>query len=166
MLLGLNENKKPGDTSKNADERGLFIRRGAKGQVEVDNGQQDLRPAFTAGSLPPPKDMFDRVITFGSPLPLVDWTTGDLTKAGTLLRVQTRPSILYARLFAALGDFATAVEYLLLFVGIVFAIIELLALWIGTHLTRTVTGAVAQLYQATGHINRGDFSHRISVKST
>jgi phosphoserine phosphatase RsbU/P len=28
-----------------------------------------------------------------------------------------------------------------------------------------VTGAVAQLYNATEHINRGDFSHRISVQS-
>jgi phosphoserine phosphatase RsbU/P len=28
-----------------------------------------------------------------------------------------------------------------------------------------VTGAVAQLYDATTHVNRGDFSHRISVKS-
>ena len=46
------------------------------------------------------------------------------------------------------------------------AIIELLALVIGTRLTRTVTGAVAQLYNATEHINRRDFSHRIPVKST
>ena len=51
------------------------------------------------------------------------------------------------------------------FAAVVFAIIELLALWIGTRLTRTVTGAVAQLYNATEHINRGDFSHRISVQS-
>jgi sigma-B regulation protein RsbU (phosphoserine phosphatase) len=80
--------------------------------------------------------------------------------------VQTRPSVLYARLFAALGDFAKGVEYVLLFSAIVFAIIELLALWIGTRLTRTVTGAVAQLYKATEHINRGDFSHRIPVKSS
>ena len=68
-------------------------------------------------------------------------------------------------MFAALGDFATGVEYMLLFVAIIFAIIELLALFIGTRLTRSVTGAVAQLYEATMHINRGDFSHRISVKS-
>ena len=54
---------------------------------------------------------------------------------------------------------------MLLFAAVIFAIIELLALWIGTRLTRTVTGAVAQLYDATTHINRGDFSHRISVKS-
>jgi phosphoserine phosphatase RsbU/P len=44
-------------------------------------------------------------------------------------------------------------------------VIEFMALLIGTRLTRTVTGAVAQLYDATKHINRGDFSHRIPVKS-
>jgi sigma-B regulation protein RsbU (phosphoserine phosphatase) len=129
------------------------------------NAQQDLRPTFTAGTLPTADNTFDRVITFGTPLPSIDWATGGLTKTAALLRVQTRPSILYGRLFAALGDFAKGVEYMLLFVAIVFAIIEAMALWIGTRLTRTVTGAVAQLYDATTHINRGDFSHRISVKS-
>ncbi len=44
--------------------------------------------------------------------------------------------------------------------------IELIALIIGTRMTRTVTGAVAQLYDATKHVDRGDFSHRIPVKST
>ena len=33
-------------------------------------------------------------------------------------------------------------------------------------MTRTVTGAVAQLYDATRNVDRGDFSHRIPVKST
>jgi sigma-B regulation protein RsbU (phosphoserine phosphatase) len=130
-----------------------------------DDDRQELHPTLTAGSLPAANNFFDSVITFGTPLPSIDWTNGERTKTGALLRVQTRPSILYGRLFAALGDFATGVEYMLLFVAIVFAIIELLALLIGTRLTRTVTGAVAQLYDATTHINRGDFSHRISVKS-
>jgi sigma-B regulation protein RsbU (phosphoserine phosphatase) len=131
----------------------------------ADNGQPDLRPTFTAGTLPPASNGFDRVITFGTPLPFLDWATGEHTKTGALLRVQTRPSVLYARLFAALGDFATGVEYVLLFALVIFAIIECVALLIGYRLTRTVTGAVAQLYDATTHINRGDFSHRISVKS-
>jgi sigma-B regulation protein RsbU (phosphoserine phosphatase) len=135
-------------------------------EKSADNGRQELRPAFTAGSLPAASNSFDHVITFGTPLPFVDWATGQQSKVGALLRVQTRPSILYARLFAALGDFATGVEYMLLFAAIIFAVIELLALLIGTRLTRTVTGAVAQLYKATEHINRGDFSHRISVKSS
>ena len=49
--------------------------------------------------------------------------------------------------------------------GIFFAIIELIALIIGTRMTRTVTAAVAQLHEATRHVDRGDFSHRIPVKS-
>jgi sigma-B regulation protein RsbU (phosphoserine phosphatase) len=73
---------------------------------------------------------------------------------------------LYERLFGALGAFAPAIEYGLFFLAIVFGVIEIVALIIGTRLTRTVTGAVAQLYDATKHINRGDFSHRISVKSS
>jgi sigma-B regulation protein RsbU (phosphoserine phosphatase) len=136
-----------------------------QGGVAQDDAPHELHPAFTAGTLPEADNLFDSVITFGTPLPFVDWASGELTKSGALLRVQTRPSILYGRLFAALGDFATGVEYMLLFVAIVFALIELLALLVGTRLTRTVTAAVGQLYDATTHINRGDFSHRISVKS-
>ena len=48
---------------------------------------------------------------------------------------------------------------------IFFGLIEILAILIGTRLTRTVTGAVAQLYEGTQHVNRGDFRHRIPVKS-
>ncbi len=155
-----------GDKQKNDNGVGqASLIRGDANGTQGDNDRQELRPTLTAGSLPAANNFFDSVITFGTPLPAIDWTNGERTKTGALLRVQTRPSILYGRLFAALGDFATGVEYMLLFVAIVFAIIELLALLIGTRLTRTVTGAVAQLYDATTHINRGDFSHRISVKS-
>jgi sigma-B regulation protein RsbU (phosphoserine phosphatase) len=133
--------------------------------TSVARGREELHLAFTAGTLSAPDNGLDHEITFGTPLSVVDWATGEQRKAGAVLRVQTRPSVLYARLFAALGDFATGVEYTLLFAAVVFAIIELLALFIGTRLTRTVTGAVAQLYNATEHINRRDFSHRISVKS-
>ena len=50
--------------------------------------------------------------------------------------------------------------------AIFFAIIELIALDIGTRMTRTVTAAVAELHEATRHVDRGDFSHRIPVKSS
>ena len=151
--------------AESADKQDITISPGRNGMT-ADSGQEELRPAFTVGTLPAADNGVDHEITFGTPLPVVDWATGEQKKTGALLRVQTRPSVLYTRLFAALGDFATGVEYLLLFAAVVFALIEMLALWIGTHLTRTVTGAVAQLYEATTHINRGDFSHRISVKSS
>ncbi len=132
----------------------------------IGNGRQ-LEPTFTAGTLPAASSSFDHEITFGTPLPVIDWASnGERQRAGALVRVQTRPSVLYTRLFAALGDFAKGIEYILLFIAIVFGIIELLALFIGTRLTRSITFAVAQLYDATKHVNRADFSHRIQVKSS
>ena len=137
-----------------------------QGAMSVAAGEQELRPVFTAGNLPPSSGNFDRVIAFGTPLAVVDWATGQQKKAGALLTVQTRPSVLYARLFATFGDFVQSVELVLLVTAIVFGIIEVLALIIGARLTRSVTRAVAQLYDATMHINRGDFSHRIPVQSS
>ena len=136
-----------------------------RGQGTTTYDHEDLRLVFTAGTLSEPGNSLDHQITFGMPLTVVDWATGEPRQAGAVLWDQTWPSVLYARLFAALGDFAMGVEYTLLFSAVVFAIIELLALFIGTRLTRTVTGAVAQLPNATEHINRRDFSHRISVQS-
>ncbi len=126
---------------------------------------QAFHPTFTVGSLAPPAGMTDREITFATPLPVVDWKTGELAPAGALVSVRTRPSVLYGHLFAALGDLARGVEYILLGILIFFAVIELVALIIGTRMTRTVTRAVAQLYDATKNVDRGDFSHRIPVKS-
>jgi phosphoserine phosphatase RsbU/P len=132
--------------------------------VQVD--QQILQPTFTVGSLPSPQDRFDLEIPLaGTSLSVVDWDTGE-RKQRALIRVRTRPSVLYGHLFAALGEFVQGVAYILLGVGIFFAIIELIALIIGTRMTRTVTAAVAQLHDATKHVDRGDFSHRIPVKSS
>src|SRR2546422_5172920 len=47
-------------------------------------------------------------------------------KIGALLRVETRPSMFYARLFATFGDFVRGVELFLFVVAVSFAVIELL----------------------------------------
>ena len=153
--------------SQGQSEQGSIAQDGQSGTRFSDNRQ--LVAVFSAGAVPVQSGTFDLPVTFGTPLPVVDWTstsrdtqhTGD----GFRLRVETRPSVLYERLFASLGDFAKGVEYILLFIAVVFGIIELFALFIGTQLTRSITRAVAQLYEATKHINRADFSHRIEVKS-
>src|SRR5450755_2249285 len=122
--------------------------------------------AFFAGTIPPASGTFAHDITFRLPILVVDWSTGERQRDGALAEVETRPSVLYARLFAALGDYARGLENILLLIAIVFAIIVLLALFVGTKLTRTITSAVDQLYQGTKHVNRADFSHRIKVQST
>jgi phosphoserine phosphatase RsbU/P len=136
-----------------------------KQSTTVQVGQVLFRPIFVVGNLPPPTSSLDFEIPLaGTSLSAVDWKTGR-QEPGAALRVRTRPSVLYAHLFEALGEYVQGVEYVLLGVGIFFAIIELVALFIGTRMTRTVTAAVAQLYEATKHVDRGDFSHRIPVKS-
>jgi sigma-B regulation protein RsbU (phosphoserine phosphatase) len=135
--------------------------------TESRNGTNvDLNPTFTVGTVPPAVGSMDREVTFFAPLPVLDWSTGERESTGSLVvQVRTRPSVLYGHLFAALGEFVRGVEYILLAILIIFAVIELVALIIGTRMTRTVTGAVAELYDATKHVDRGDFSHRIPVKS-
>ncbi|MGC2245627.1 MAG: SpoIIE family protein phosphatase, partial [Terriglobales bacterium] len=126
----------------------------------------NLSDTFSAGSVPPSTGTLDLQISFSVPVPVVDWATGERQREGALASVETRPSVLYARLFGVLGDYAKGIESILFSIAIVFAFIELLALWIGTKLTRSITSSVADLYGATTHVNRGDFSHRIAVRSS
>jgi sigma-B regulation protein RsbU (phosphoserine phosphatase) len=149
---------------KEEQEKDQFVVSESNSGIRIE-GDQVLRPAFTVGALPSSTGMMDREITFGTFLPVVNWKTGERSR-GALIKVRTLPSVLYSHLFAALGDIARGVEYILLAILIFFAVIELIALIIGTRMTRTVTGAVAQLYNATRNVDRGDFSHRIPVNSS
>jgi phosphoserine phosphatase RsbU/P len=134
--------------------------------IILETGGEPLYATFTGGTVPAAASTLDREIPFATPLPVVEWESGDRKSKSAVVHVRTRPSVLYSRLFAALGDFARGAELILFGIAIVLAIIELLALVIGASLTRSITGAVAQLYRATQHVDRGDFSHRIPVKSS
>lgn len=138
----------------------------SSGEAVSADGRQ-FEPTFTAGAISAARSAVDPEIIFGAQLLIVDWasTTGERQRTGAL-GVHTRPSVLYARLFAALGDYAEVLEYILRFIAILFAIVVLLALIVGWKLTRSITSAVDQLYQATKHVNRADFSHRIQVQSS
>jgi sigma-B regulation protein RsbU (phosphoserine phosphatase) len=123
-----------------------------------------LRPVLTVGTVPAPRSLFDGAVNFSTSVAVVNWANGQSANSAAI-DIQTRASALYDHLFSAPGAFAAYVEALLFAALIVFGLIEVIALWIGTRLTRTVTGAVAQLYQATTHVNRGDFTHRIPITS-
>ncbi|MGH9521804.1 MAG: PP2C family protein-serine/threonine phosphatase [Terriglobales bacterium] len=137
-------------------------------QITVGNESVDLRTAgersdtLHAGKLPPPSTMLDRVVTGGTLIPVLDWRTGQMHNA--LLGVLTRPSLLYDRLFVTVGQSTNLIIAVLAGVSIFFGVIELLALFIGLRLTRTMTRSIAELYVATESVNRGDLSHRIDVR--
>jgi sigma-B regulation protein RsbU (phosphoserine phosphatase) len=155
-----------GAQQESAASSSLTSPEAGKGGIVIVVDNRVYKPSVTVGTLPGPAGTFDREIPLaGTPLSTLDWKTGKQEPVGAVVQVRTRPSVLYSRLFAALGDLVQGVFYILVGVGIFFGIIELIALFTGTRMTRTVTRAVAQLYEATKHVDRGDFSHRIPVKS-
>jgi phosphoserine phosphatase RsbU/P len=126
-----------------------------------DNVQVKRKPV-KAGQVSPRTHWFDITLYFPTTFDVVDWRNGERAATGVIY-VATRPSMLYATLFATLGDKALIWRDLLLAIAIFFGVIELAALYIGVRLSRSMTSSVAELYRATEHVNRGDLSHRIQI---
>jgi len=139
---------------------------GSPGATRSASEKESRGGTFSAGSIPPARSATDLKISFPVPVTVVDWASGNRNPKGALASIETRPSVLYNRLFGALGDYAQGIESILFLIAVVFAIIEILALWVGTKLTQSITSVVADLYGGTTLVNQGDFSHRIAVKSS
>lgn len=124
----------------------------------------DSSPALVSGgTLPAARDRFDSDFTFYSFVPATRWQDG--REQAVPASVQARPSAIYGRLSSTVGFLVGVYFFGLAGTAILFALIELLALFVGLGLTRTITRSVANLYQATERINRGDFTYRIQVRS-
>jgi phosphoserine phosphatase RsbU/P len=129
-----------------------------------DTGTENPTPIYTAGNIPPPRRTLDFTISSGAKVPVLDWMSGADTNPAPI-SVTTRLSQLYDLAFSSLGDVGSAIEFILFVLLVALILFEGAAWWIGSRLSRSITGAVAQMYLATTHINRGDFSHRIPINS-
>lgn len=121
-------------------------------------------------SLPPASSFLDIRITSFAFIPVTNWETGKTESV--IATINSRPSLLNDQLFASLQGSSigpnTGARWplvLLAVVGIGFLIIEFFSLMAGIRLTRTITGTVHDLYEGTVHINRGEFDHRIPVRT-
>jgi phosphoserine phosphatase RsbU/P len=121
------------------------------------------RSTISAGSVPPAKRKFDWELRFGGLIQATDWTTGD-SQPNLFVSGSTRLSMVLDNLSESMSFWSATIGLFLFAVAIAFAIVVLIALLIGVRLTRTITYSVANLYKATQHINRGNFTHRIQVK--
>jgi phosphoserine phosphatase RsbU/P len=75
-----------------------------------------------------------------------------------------RPSRLNARMFNTLGELRDVYRVLLTAIGIVFLLIWIAAFITGVVLTRRITKAIADLYNATQFVQQGDFTHRVRIE--
>jgi len=121
-------------------------------------------PRVTSGILPPPANVVDIQDRFPSTLSIFDWDTGRLADAP--IEIVTRPLLLWRQLFGGtVGGIYTSV-YLILLGALVllFAVIEVFALYLALRVSHSITSSVTDLYAATQRIDRGDLSHRIRVR--
>ena len=80
-----------------------------------------------------------------------------------LVSFSLRPMMVNQNLFRSMGALGPYLMAVLGAAGLVFLVLEVGALATGTILTRTITRSVGDLYDATMHVRRGDFSHRVRV---
>jgi sigma-B regulation protein RsbU (phosphoserine phosphatase) len=98
-----------------------------------------------------------------------DWTTGEPVRAAVALTF--RMGELFQRLSDAqsvdISAVPSAVAFRLLFVvvGVLFLIIELVALVMGLALARSITSSIHELFMGTERVRLGDFTHRINIST-
>ena len=154
-------------SSRPVEQRLLAELGGNLGEVtfyRLDTGTRNPTPIYSAGSVPRPRRTFDFKVTSGAEVPVLNWMSGAETNPAPV-SVTTRLSQLYDLGFSSLGDLGATIEFVLVLLLVALILFEFAAWWIGTRLSRSITGAVAQMYLATTHINRGDFTHRIPITS-
>ena len=77
---------------------------------------------------------------------------------------KARPSRLNERMFASVGELGRIYIFGFALASTTFLIMEIAALITGIVLTRRITTAIDELYQATQYVQSGDLSHRVRVE--
>ncbi|HTA44839.1 MAG TPA: SpoIIE family protein phosphatase [Bryobacteraceae bacterium] len=136
----------------------LNLSTGLLEDMPVNNG--------TAGSVPPAWNGWDWVdfpVQWLNSIPFRDWASPDSSRTA-LLSVTTRPSAVLGAVFSKGIEFGQAALLLFDVLAVALLSVWLISIIIGLSLTRSITRAVHNLYEATLQIAKGDFSGRISLK--
>ena len=123
--------------------------------------REDPDPNITL-SVPPARGVWDIPVSWLVLIPKHRLSNG--TSDGSFAVVSSRPSLILKNLFSNLGQGAIAIFVLLMIIATALCIVEIVALLFGATLTRSITRAVADLYEGTLKVQSGDFSHRIRIR--
>ncbi len=128
--------------------------------LEADSGEFH---SISSGPLKAARHPYlDPPVVFSAQLPVKAWTTGDEVQA--MIAVFSRPSYLYALLFASSVKVGKVVWAIVIGIGLFFALVELFALMMASSLSWTITRSVSDLYKGTKAIDAGHLEHRIPVR--
>lgn len=115
----------------------------------------------SGGTLAKPVNIFDIPIDIPTYLETRGWHTGN--RLAVMAVVTSRPSLLYQRLFRQSVSMGSAWRVALFVAALIFGVLQMLALWMASRLSSTITQSVADLYQATRAVDEGKFDHRIVI---
>jgi sigma-B regulation protein RsbU (phosphoserine phosphatase) len=137
-----------------------------EGTVEVPGGRVRVERQINSSgrAVVPPRNWLDFQINGFLQLDVVLVGARGVERAPGFAFFSARPSQLNRRLLGSLGETGGVAYSILIAVGIIFLVIEVVALRTGVSLTRTITQSVDDLYEATQHVQAGNFSHRIRVQ--
>jgi phosphoserine phosphatase RsbU/P len=105
--------------------------------------------------VPPPVNPLDIEVVGLSPI--------TIQSRPYVLVVRTRPS---AVLRTIALDWGADLALLAIGLAFLFLIVQIGSIIVGVSITRTITGAVHDLYEGTEKVREGDFSHRIAVRGS
>jgi sigma-B regulation protein RsbU (phosphoserine phosphatase) len=149
-----------------APKSGFTVSKASGTRMQVDGRDIDFKPAAresTSSMMPEPVNRFDVDVQWPSVMPVSAWHDASKTELALLL-VRTRFSAILGIISSRKVDqLQGLLPVLLAVIAILFMIVEIVSIVIGTSLTRTVTGAVHSLYEGTQKVMQGDFKHRITV---
>ncbi len=128
--------------------------------------RQRFLSEIRGGREPQSINVADIGVHFPSTLSLTDWSQGQRESLAVV--VDSRPSLLYQQLFAASlsGEIMTVIRVSITLLLLIFLALELAAFIMAVGLTRTMTESIADLYDATQRVDRGDLEHRITITRT
>jgi sigma-B regulation protein RsbU (phosphoserine phosphatase) len=153
-------------TGVTADDQGgvTIDTGGSKSRINIAGKNRGPAPQNVgAGAVPAAASSLDPEFQWWTLFRATDWKTGK-EHTGAIV-VGSRPSTLYNVLFGTLGTNTSIFIQVLAGIAVFLGLIELVALFIGVRLTRSMTKSVAELYAATQFVNKGDFSHRIQIRT-
>jgi phosphoserine phosphatase RsbU/P len=137
--------------------------------VSTPQGTSDLEVRLRSKSLeiPPAVSRFDYTIRNLAALDPVRWDGEKETREENsgFFYVTSRLVALDRELVSTLGQFSGLYWVVFAALGIVFLVLELVALVIGIQLTRSMTQTVDKLYEGTERVKVGDFSYRINLRA-
>lgn len=127
-------------------------------KLEVVEGGRKVVIDFSKDQLGDPLNLSSMIV-----LPATSWTDGAVSQRVAFLCKFS--AFAMANQLLQENDLGGYFQRTFILVAVIFLILELLALLSAAWLTRAVTGTVHKLYRATEFIKRGDFSHRVRVRS-